>query len=68
MNFYELFALSNSKIYSSLSILDVSQVPEIDIESPEGDKPEDITGQVEFKNVHFQYPSRPDVKVNRVFP
>ena len=39
------------------------QVPEIDVDSEEGEKLTDATGKIEFKNVHFQYPSRPDVKV-----
>ena len=28
-----------------------------------GKKPEKLTGLIEFKNVEFKYPSRPDVQV-----
>nr|CAD7409119.1 unnamed protein product [Timema cristinae] len=31
--------------------------------SPDGKHPSSINGSIEFKNIHFKYPSRPDVKV-----
>ncbi|XP_077576405.1 ATP-dependent translocase ABCB1-like isoform X2 [Stigmatopora nigra] len=37
--------------------------PSIDSYSEGGFKPDSITGNIEFKNIHFNYPSRPDVKV-----
>lgn len=39
------------------------QVPNIDIFSEDGFKPDNIKGDIEFKNVHFNYPSRPRIKV-----
>ncbi|NXU57527.1 MDR1 protein, partial [Turnix velox] len=35
----------------------------IDSSSKEGYKPEKLIGEIEFRNVHFSYPSRPDVKI-----
>ena len=39
------------------------QVPSIDSSSEEGARPE-IKGNIEFKDVHFEYPSRQEVKVS----
>lgn len=39
------------------------QEPSINSFSDEGFKPDSITGNIEFKDIHFNYPSRPDVKV-----
>ncbi|NXA35157.1 MDR1 protein, partial [Eudromia elegans] len=35
----------------------------IDSSSQEGYKPDKIIGEIEFKNIHFNYPSRPDVTI-----
>ncbi|NXH19197.1 MDR1 protein, partial [Bucco capensis] len=35
----------------------------IDSSAQEGYKPDKLIGEIEFRNVHFDYPSRPDVKV-----
>ncbi|XP_040289957.1 ATP-dependent translocase ABCB1-like [Bufo bufo] len=35
----------------------------IDSGSTEGYKPDKLVGNIEFKNIHFAYPSRPDVQV-----
>ncbi|XP_039599141.1 ATP-dependent translocase ABCB1-like, partial [Polypterus senegalus] len=35
----------------------------IDSSSKEGHKPDRIKGDIEFKNIHFSYPTRPDVKI-----
>ncbi|XP_038653374.1 ATP-dependent translocase ABCB1 isoform X1 [Scyliorhinus canicula] len=35
----------------------------IDSSSKEGHMPESIKGNIEFKNIHFTYPTRPDVKI-----
>ncbi|XP_054636999.1 ATP-dependent translocase ABCB1-like isoform X2 [Dunckerocampus dactyliophorus] len=37
--------------------------PSIDSYSDSGFKPDVITGNILFKNIHFNYPSRPEVKV-----
>ncbi|XP_010127954.1 PREDICTED: multidrug resistance protein 1-like, partial [Chlamydotis macqueenii] len=35
----------------------------IDSSSKEGYKPDKLIGEIEFRNIHFGYPSRPDVKI-----
>ncbi|KGL80184.1 Multidrug resistance protein 1, partial [Tinamus guttatus] len=35
----------------------------IDSSSQEGYKPDKIIGEIEFRNIHFNYPSRPDVTI-----
>ncbi|NWX59965.1 MDR1 protein, partial [Promerops cafer] len=35
----------------------------IDSSSKEGYKPDKLVGKIEFRNIHFSYPSRPDVKI-----
>ena len=39
------------------------QDPEIDSMSPEGKRGDRIRGDIVFEDVHFNYPSRPDVQV-----
>ncbi|XP_073437552.1 ATP-dependent translocase ABCB1-like isoform X1 [Dendrobates tinctorius] len=41
----------------------INQPRHIDSGSSEGYKPEKLKGDIEFKNIHFTYPSRPDVQV-----
>lgn len=41
----------------------VDREPPIDVSSMEGEKPTDVSGDIEFKDVHFCYPSREEVKV-----
>ncbi|KAK9459543.1 P-loop containing nucleoside triphosphate hydrolase protein [Lipomyces oligophaga] len=40
-------------------------VPEIDVWDESGKVPTDVRGDVEFENVHFRYPTRPQVPVLR---
>ncbi|NXN44428.1 MDR1 protein, partial [Rhinoptilus africanus] len=35
----------------------------IDSSSKDGYKPDKLIGEIEFRNIHFSYPSRPDVKI-----
>ncbi|CAK4071335.1 unnamed protein product [Aphanomyces euteiches] len=49
---------SASKIFSI-----VDRQPPVDSSSTDGLKPESVTGRIEFNDVFFHYPSRPDVKV-----
>ncbi|KAM8966761.1 ATP-dependent translocase ABCB1 [Pelodytes ibericus] len=55
---YAKAKMSASHIFSLLE-----RVPLIDSYSNEGDKPDQCGGNVTFKGVHFNYPTRPDVKV-----
>ncbi|CAN0857562.1 ABC transporter B family member 15 [Linum grandiflorum] len=66
-------SLSNLKYFSeALSAGErmtkmIIRVPEIDIEDMEGGILEDVRGEVEFRNVKFAYPSRPDSPVFQDF-
>lgn len=40
-----------------------AQEPQIDSYSETGYKPDHIKGNLEFQNVYFNYPSRPDIEV-----
>ncbi|XP_075965014.1 ATP-dependent translocase ABCB1 [Anarhichas minor] len=55
------FASARGAAHKVYSIID--HKPTIDSYSEAGFKPDSITGNIEFKNIHFNYPSRPDVKV-----
>lgn len=48
----------------SLYLCIVLQQPVIDCMSEDGYKLDRIKGEIEFHNVTFRYPSRPDVKVS----
>uniref|UniRef100_A0ACD5V7L6 Uncharacterized protein n=1 Tax=Avena sativa TaxID=4498 RepID=A0ACD5V7L6_AVESA len=52
-------------IASVFAVLD--RVTEIDPDSPEGYKPENIKGEVDIRGVDFAYPSRPDVIIFKGF-
>ncbi|XP_041365768.1 ATP-dependent translocase ABCB1-like isoform X2 [Gigantopelta aegis] len=47
--------------YVIFQIIDL--VPIIDSTSNQGKKPQKIIGDIEFRNVHFEYPSRPGVTI-----
>jgi len=47
-----------SKIYET-----IDRVPKIDIYYEGGERPKEITGNLEFRNINFIYPSRPEVQV-----
>ncbi|KAJ3106313.1 ATP-binding cassette, sub-B (MDR TAP), member 4 [Phlyctochytrium planicorne] len=50
------------KIFST-----IDRVSPIDAFSEEGDKPEKIEGSIEFENIDFHYPQRPDVPILKKF-
>ncbi|KAE9466537.1 hypothetical protein C3L33_01556, partial [Rhododendron williamsianum] len=62
-------ALSNLKYFSEASaagerILElIKRVPKIDSDNMDGQILESISGEVEFKNVEFAYPSRPNTPI-----
>lgn len=45
----------------------INRTPEIDAYSTSGRKLDDIRGDVEFRDVYFSYPTRPDEKIFRGF-
>ncbi|XP_071479162.1 ATP-dependent translocase ABCB1-like [Diadema antillarum] len=49
---------------AAVTIFDIIDAdPEIDTRSTKGEKPAEITGNIEFQGVHFTYPTRPDVPI-----
>ncbi|XP_045901254.1 ATP-binding cassette, sub-family B (MDR/TAP), member 4 [Micropterus dolomieu] len=57
----QTFASAQGAAYKIYSIID--HKPKIDSYSDAGFKPDSIKGDIEFKNIHFSYPSRPDISV-----
>ncbi|XP_070326204.1 phosphatidylcholine translocator ABCB4 isoform X1 [Odocoileus virginianus] len=57
----DAFASARGAAYAIFAIIDND--PTIDSFSERGHKPDNIKGNLEFKDVHFSYPARPDVKI-----
>ncbi|XP_042744187.1 ATP-dependent translocase ABCB1 isoform X3 [Lagopus leucura] len=57
----EAFANARGAAYAIFNIID--NEPQIDSYSNAGHKPDHIKGNLEFQNVFFNYPSRPDVEI-----
>ncbi|XP_014643708.1 PREDICTED: multidrug resistance protein 1-like [Ceratotherium simum simum] len=57
----EAFANARGAAYEIFKIID--NKPSIDSYSKNGDKPDNIKGNLEFRNVHFSYPSRKEVQI-----
>ncbi|XP_074721099.1 phosphatidylcholine translocator ABCB4-like [Strix uralensis] len=57
----EAFANARGAAYAVFSIID--NEPEIDSSSDAGYKPTHVKGNLEFQNVYFNYPARPDNKI-----
>ncbi|XP_062322714.1 ATP-dependent translocase ABCB1 isoform X2 [Osmerus eperlanus] len=55
------FAKAKTSAKRILDLLEKS--PEIDIYSDKGEKPSDFTGDIDFRGVHFAYPTRSNVRV-----
>ncbi|XP_061572811.1 ATP-binding cassette, sub-family B (MDR/TAP), member 4 [Cololabis saira] len=55
------FASARGAAHKVYSIIE--HEPSIDSYSNDGFKPDFINGNIEFNNIHFNYPSRPDVKI-----
>lgn len=56
-------AVSSAKgaAYKIFEVID--RVPDIDPDSEEGLRLDNLKGSIEFKNVHFKYPTRPDIVI-----
>ncbi|XP_071661151.1 ATP-binding cassette sub-family B member 5 isoform X2 [Patagioenas fasciata] len=59
----ESVAKARGAAYEIYQIIDKKRL--IDSSSKEGYKPDKLLGEIEFRNIHFSYPSRPDVKILR---
>nr|QUF59435.1 ATP-binding cassette transporter Abcb1-2 [Brachionus angularis] len=59
--FVSNLATARAAAYEVFSIID--RKPEIDSQSTEGQKIENLIGKIEFENVEFNYPSRKEVKI-----
>nr|CAD7571680.1 unnamed protein product [Timema californicum] len=59
--YFETFSISKGAAAKVFSLID--RISPINSMSPDGKHPSSINGSIEFKNIHFKYPSRPDVKV-----
>ncbi|XP_051818316.1 ATP-dependent translocase ABCB1 [Antechinus flavipes] len=57
----EAFANARGAAYEIFRIIDNN--PTIDSYSMNGHKPDNVKGNLEFKNVHFTYPSRKEIKI-----
>lgn len=59
--------MSSAKGAASDIIKLMDSLPEIDAESPEGNVLDDskVQGHIKLENIHFRYPTRPDVRVLR---
>uniref|UniRef100_W5LLF2 ATP-binding cassette sub-family B member 5 n=1 Tax=Astyanax mexicanus TaxID=7994 RepID=W5LLF2_ASTMX len=57
----ESVAKARGAAYSIYNTIDMPRP--IDSSSKEGHKPDSVRGDIEFKNIHFSYPSRKDVKI-----
>ncbi|KAJ3597609.1 hypothetical protein NHX12_001132 [Muraenolepis orangiensis] len=58
---FQAFASARGAAHKVYNIID--NTPSIDSYSETGLTPDNIKGDIEFKNIHFSYPSRTDVKV-----
>lgn len=57
----EAFAVARGSASAIYSVID--RKPIIDALGESGLKPRTINGDIEFKNIHFQYPARSDVRI-----
>uniref|UniRef100_A0A8C5B0G5 ATP-binding cassette, sub-family B (MDR/TAP), member 4 n=1 Tax=Gadus morhua TaxID=8049 RepID=A0A8C5B0G5_GADMO len=58
---FQAFASARGAAHKVYNIID--NTPSIDSYSESGLRPDSIRGDIEFRNIHFNYPSRSDVKV-----
>ncbi|KFV74482.1 Multidrug resistance protein 1, partial [Dryobates pubescens] len=59
----EAFASARGSAYAIFSVID--NEPRIDSSSNAGYKPKHVQGNLEFQNVYFSYPARPDAEILR---
>ncbi|XP_005191448.1 multidrug resistance protein homolog 49 isoform X2 [Musca domestica] len=61
----ESFATAKGAAHSIFTTID--RESSIDPLSDKGEKPADVVGNIEFENIHFRYPARPDVEILKGF-
>jgi ATP-binding cassette subfamily B (MDR/TAP) protein 1 len=59
----EMQAITNARGAAAKIFDTIARVPPIDSASPEGLRPAHVEGKIVLKDVNFDYPSRPDVRV-----
>lgn len=57
--------ISSAKGGASKIVSLLDSMPTIDAESTKGKVPQNVVGEIQFQDVHFQYPTRPSVRVLR---
>ncbi|GMS99753.1 hypothetical protein PENTCL1PPCAC_21928 [Pristionchus entomophagus] len=58
----QLLVLLNARVAAAIVYKTIDRTPRIDAYADRGDRPPSASGRVEFKNVHFRYPTRRDTK------
>ena len=61
--FHSLGTFTNARAAAVRVFEIIDRHPEIDITSPAGKTLEKLSGVIEFKDVYFRYPARPEVQV-----
>ncbi|MQL95598.1 hypothetical protein Taro_028264 [Colocasia esculenta] len=56
-------AFAAGRVAASKMFVTIDRKPEIDASSASGKKLDDIRGDIEFKNVYFSYPARPEEQI-----
>ena len=59
--YFSTLATARAAAYEVFQIID--RVPSIDSSSDSGEKPSKLVGDIEFKDIEFAYPSRPEAKI-----
>nr|UOU03319.1 ATP-binding cassette subfamily B1-1 [Brachionus rubens] len=59
--FISTLATGRGAAYEVFKIID--RKPVIDTSADDGEKPNEVTGSIEFEDIYFNYPARPDIKI-----
>ncbi|KAI6184939.1 Multidrug resistance protein pgp-3 [Aphelenchoides bicaudatus] len=58
-----LSSVVNAKLAAGELLAIIDRVPEMDCAASSGEKPKEVRGKLSFQNLHFYYPSRPEIKI-----
>jgi len=61
--YIEAFSIAKGAGAKVFSVID--RVSPINSWSEDGERPQDMKGNISFRNVHFEYPTRLEVKVSK---